>query len=935
MQFTAGAQRKSTVENSYTLAKERMSAWEKHKSKSDQSLLKGIEFRSVGPSVMSGRVVDIEVDPNDETHFFVAYATGGLWETRNNGTTFTPLFDKEWIFGIGDIAIDWKSDVIYVGTGENNSSRSSYAGIGLFRSSDHGKNWEHLGLEETHHIGRVILHPTDANTIWVSSIGHLFTPNKERGLYKSSDGGKTWNQTLFVNENTGVIDLIVDEKNPSVLYAATWHRERRAWNFIESGSGSGIYKSTNGGDSWQRISTPESGFPQGDGVGRIGIALCKNKPEIVYAFLDNQALRKDFKKESDPDALSKDQLKKMSKEEFLSLDEKKINRFLQENNFPKKITIELVRTKILDNSISPKTLAEYLEDANALLFDTPVTGAEFYRSNDGGKTWKKTHDTYVEDLVFTYGYYFGQISVDENDPEKIYASAFVVIKSEDGGKTFESINGDNVHVDHHALYVNPKRKGHLINGNDGGVNISYDNGTSWIRCNTPAVGQFYTINVDMASPYNIYGGLQDNGVWYGSSQHKESFSWQMEGEYPWKTILGGDGMQVMIDPRDNSTVYTGYQFGHYYRINKNTGESFYITPKHELGERPLRWNWQTPIWLSTHSADVIYMGANKVFRSLKQGEEFVAISGDLTKGGKPGDVAYGTITALHESPLKFGLLYAGTDDGFVWVTKDGGNSWNNITGTLPADFTVRRVHASRFVEGRVYVCLNGHTRDDFSTMVFSSEDYGKTWSRIATDISGEAVNVIREDPANENLIYVGTDHGLYASLDKGKSFQLLNTNLPNVPVHDLVIHPRDKELVVGTHGRSVYVANIAPLQELTTVVQSQSLYLYTPNEITHSRMWGKSWSRWEKGYEPEIAIYFWTTTEGSANIELRDASGKLIFAYTTQHQKGLSRFMYNLKNNQEKTESGKYEYLKPGDYKLSVSSGASTSTTTLKITEKR
>lgn len=925
--FSLSAQtRKSPELFSGTPASERLKGLEQHRALEERSVLSGVAFRNVGPSVMSGRVVDLEVDPHDPTHFFVAYATGGLWETKNNGTTFEPLFDRQWVFGIGDIAVDWKRDLIYVGTGENNSSRSSYAGIGLFRSSDHGKTWSHLGLEESHHIGRIVLHPDDPNVFWVSSIGHLFSPNKERGVYKTSDGGKTWKHTLFINENTGVIDLVLNEKNPSELYAAAWHRERRAWNFVESGSGSGIYKSHDGGLNWTLLSTAESGFPTGEGVGRIGLALCKNKPEVIYALLDNQFPRKEQQKKESDGLLNKSDLKKMSREEFLMLDDKKINAFLRANAFPKKITVALVKEKISNHSIKPSALAEYLEDANALLFDTPVTGAEFYRSDDGGKTWKKTHENYIDDLVYTYGYYFGQIAVDANDPDKLWAGAFVIIKSEDGGKTFESINGDNVHVDHHALYINPDKKGHLINGNDGGVNISYDNGKNWIRCNNPAVGQFYTVNVDMATPYNIYGGLQDNGVWYGSSTHSENTLWQMEGNYPWKSIMGGDGMQVMIDPRDNATVYTGYQFGNYFRIDKNSGESRYITPKHELGERPLRWNWQSPILLSEHSSDVLYMGANKVFRSLKKGEDFIPISGDLTKGGKPGDVAFGTITCLHESPMKFGLLYAGTDDGLVWVSKDGGANWNKISGNLPQDFTVRKIQASRFSEGRVYVCLNGHTRDDFSSLLFVSEDYGKTWIRIGNDIIMEPVNVIREDIINENLLFAGTDHGVYASLDRGKSFHSLNKTLPHVPVHDMVIHPRDHDLIIATHGRSIYVAGIKELQQLHDSITSKNMHLFPITPIEASAHWGNSWSYWEQPIEKTIRIALWTKnkTRDKVLLHVRDKDGHTLYSAEQEIVPGLNYLPYNLSinNSSEQIESHKGKngkhYLSKGEYTLSV-----------------
>lgn len=886
-----------------------------------KSIVNGISFRSVGPTVMSGRVVDVEVDPANPTHFYAAFASGGLWETKNNGTSFEPIFDSEAVMTIGDIAVDWNNKIIYVGTGENNSSRSSYSGMGVFKSTDNGKNWIHLGLDETHHIGRIILHPTDKNIFWVSSIGHLYSYNKERGVYKTKDGGKTWTQTLFINEKTGVIDLIIDEKNPMNLYAAAWERDRKAWNFTEAGIGSGIYKSNDGGEKWELISTAQSGFPQGEGVGRIGLSLCKSNPEVLYAFLDNQTRKEKLTTETE-EGITKNKLKTMSKEEFLLVENKKIDQFLKENDFPKSVTAEFVKKKVSDDKIQVAALAEYLEDANSLLFDTPITGAELYRSNDGGKTWKKTHDDYIKDLVFTYGYYFGQVRVDDFNPEKVYLAAFVIVKSEDGGKTFTNINGDNVHVDHHALWISPNQKGHLINGNDGGINITYDDGKTWVKCNSLSVGQFYTVNVDMNEPYSVYGGLQDNGVWHGSSQSTLNDAWQMYGQNPYECILEGDGMQVMIDPRDNNTVYTGYQFGHYYRIDKNTKESKYITPKHDLGERPYRWNWQTPIWLSQHSPDVLYMGANKVFRSLNQGDQFTSISDDLTKGGQKGDVAFGTITTLHESSLKFGLLYAGTDDGNVWLSKNGGADWKKIDVGLPQGFWIRTVRASAFVEGRVYVCLNGYAQDNFSSMVYVSENFGTTWTKIGTDLPMEPVNVLREDPVNENLLYVGTDNGLYISVNKGTSFMTMNNGLPAVAVHDLVIHPRDHELVVATHGRSIFIANVEHLQKLNEEIMSMPLEIFAVEKIKFKKGWGNSWSNWEKPWEEKMMIPFWYSGKKvRISVDIFTEAGIHIYSNETNCFPGLNYFEYNLEVTKKdlagfhKGKNGKF-YLVEGKYQI-------------------
>ncbi|MEM6965531.1 MAG: glycosyl hydrolase [Bacteroidota bacterium] len=928
-----------------TQAEDRIKSYEKRQALLEKSMVANIPFESVGPSVFSGRVVDIDVSPDDPTHFYVAYASGGLWKTTNNGTTFTPLFDNEIVMTIGDIAVDWKNNVIWVGTGENNSSRSSYSGVGMFRSTDDGQTWEHRGLPESHHIGRIVLHPTDPNIIWVAALGHLYSPNKERGIYKTTNGGNTWEQTLFVNENTGGIDLVVSKENPNTLYAATWERERRAWNFVESGKGSGIYKSTDGGKTWELRTDAQSGFPQGTGVGRIGIALYeKDGKEVLYAILDNYFRRPPKKKDEDEE-LTKDDLRNMSNVDFLQLQEDKVKDFLANNRFPKKYSAEKVIKMVKEDEITPLALVEYLEDANSLLFDTPVIGAEVYRTDNGGKKWKKTHDDYLDAVYNSYGYYFGNIRVSPNDPDKIYIMAFRAIRSDDGGKNFKPIGGDNVHVDHHACWVNPNRAGHIIIGNDGGINISYDDGEKYIKCNSPAVGQFYYLALDNAEPYNIYGGLQDNGVWVGPSTYEAgSKGWHNSGQYPYQSIMGGDGMQVAIDLRDNNTVYTGYQFGNYFRINKKTEDRKYITPKHELGERPLRWNWQTPIHLSIHNQDILYMGANKLFRSFNQGNDFQPISEDLTKGGQKGDVAYGTLTAIHESPLKFGLLYVGSDDGLVHITQDGGYTWKNINAGLPKDLWVARIQASKFDEGTVYIALNGYRWDNFESHIYQSTDYGKNWTRLGDDLPLEPVNVIKEDPDNENVIYVGTDHGVYVSFNQGKSFMMMQKDFPAVAVHDIVVHPTAKEIVLGTHGRSFYKANVEHLQQLDEKILAKNVHLFSLEKTRYNDRWGRQFSPWRDPLEPKMSIPFFVKSKGRVNIVIKNKDGDILKSFFTDAAQGMNYASYDLsidtsKRSQYETylNKGKKKkknaaqlvkikntdtqkiYLRPGTYTLEIS----------------
>lgn len=871
-----------------TPAAERIASYRQRQALAEKSIVNAIEFRNVGPTIMSGRVADLDVWAEDPSHFYVAYASGGLWKTENNGTSFEPLFDQEMVMTIGDIAVDWQRNAIWVGTGEVNSSRSSYAGVGIYKSADGGKSWQHLGLAETHHIGRIVLHPDNPDVAWVAALGHLYSPNEERGIYKTTDGGQNWEKTLYINENTGGIDLIIDPQDPNTLYAATWERERRAWNFVESGPGSAIYKSTDGGATWADISSGQEGFPSGEYAGRIGLDLIRQDGKtILYAAIDNYERYKE-----EEDQLTKDELRDMSKEDYLKLEAYLIKDYLKRFGFPDRYDVAKVRKMVESGEIQPKALVEYVEDANSLLVDSPVYGLEVYRSIDGG-AWEKTHGEVLERVYNTYGYYFGQIRVAPYDANKLFTMGVPILRSDDGGKTWKSINGDNVHGDHHALWVNPNRPGHLILGTDGGVNISYDDGENWIKCNTPSVGQFYTVAVDMAEPYRVYGGLQDNGVWMGPSTYKASVNWHDTGRYPYRAIMGGDGMQVAIDPRDNETVYTGLQFGNYYRLNTHTEKREYITPKPELGERPYRWNWQAPIHLSTHNPDILYMGANKLLRSLNQGKDFEELSGDLTKGGQKGDVPYGTLSSIHESPLQFGLLYTGSDDGLLHVSRDGGFSWTDISAGLPENLWVSRVQASAHEKGRVYAALNGYRWDDFSPYLYVSEDYGKNWKAIGTDLPLEPINVIKEDPENPDILYAGTDHALYISLDRGASFMQMNNQLPAVPVHDLVIHPRDKDLVVGTHGRSIYIASVKELQQLTDEILAKAIHPFSPSPIRYSSRWGAA-DLWWNPDPPEVRLPIYTGSPGKAKVSLFAGKGLLLRTFEADCMKGLNYIPYDL-----------------------------------------
>ena len=898
----------------------------------EQSSVKTLAWRNVGPTIMSGRVVDLAVNPEDPTEFYVGYASGGVWYTKNNGTSFDPILDNSMTQNVGALAVDWKHNIIWVGTGEVNSSRSSYAGIGLLRSDDGGESWQSMGLIDGHHISRILLDPINHNHIVVGVTGHLYSENETRGVYKSVDGGTSWKRTLFIDSDTGVIEMATQPGNFSVMYASTWQKDRKAWNFDGSGVKSGIYKSMDSGDTWELMTTKQSGFPTGKGVGRIGLAVFDQN--TLYAILDNQNHRPSQSTQNT--GLIAEDFAQMTPVELANLADNALNKYLQRNGFPKQYTAAVVKNMVAQGDITPVALQEYLYDANAQLFDTPVIGAEVYRSDDGGKTWTKTHKGYLDNLYYSYGYYFGKIHVSPNDVNDLYIYGVPLLHSNDGGESFSSLDAPNMHGDHHVLWINPDRPDHLINGNDGGLNISYDNGAHWIKCNTPAVGQFYAVAADHLAPYNVYGGLQDNGVWKGSSKTVESVRWHQSGQYPYTMIMGGDGMQVAIDQRDHNIVFTGYQFGNYYRLNLTTNEQTYIQPKHSLGERPYRFNWQTPILLSHHNQDILYLGSQKLHRSFDQGDTWTVLSGDLTKGGKKGNVAYGTLTSISESPFDFNTLVAGSDDGVVSLTRDSGVTWKTISTSLPQDLWVSRVVASIHSASRIYITLNGYRWDDFTPYVYVSEDFGQSWTSLSEGLPLGAVNVIREDPAQPDLLYLGTDDGIYVSVNRGLNWQLFDGGLPKVACHDLVVQPSASELVAGTHGRSIYIADISSIQQYTAQ-EAQGLFVMTPKTVRHSNRWGQSYSNWSEPRLPQVDLTLFSPKEGRAVIRLKGAGTRDIWEKTINVTQGYNQWHYDLTldaddlnafkkaTGQEITpKENQLIFLPKGNYNFEVSIGENT-----------
>jgi photosystem II stability/assembly factor-like uncharacterized protein len=858
-------------------------SWRAHETLRESSLFHGLPWRSIGPVVQGGRVVDLAAIPGQPYGFYVAYATGGVWKTRNNGVTFTPLSDALPTTVTGAIAVDPSRPArLWIGSGEPNASRSSYAGMGVFVSDDEGVTFRHAGLSDVHRIARIVVHPRDGKRVCVAAIGQLYTDGGRRGVFCTRDDGANWNQVLAGNDRTGAIDLVMDATRPEVLYAAMWDHARSPWNFREAGAGSGIYKSVDGGDTWTRLG---GGLPSGAHVGRIGLALSASKPGVLYASVDNwEPLPADAQDDGDR-PLTARRLRQMDEAGFLAQDPDEIEAFIRRNDFDVEIDAKTLIARIERGELKVRDLVDAIADHDGSAFDADIRGLEIYRSDDAGASWKRTHAEPLREVTYAIGYYFGQIRVAPDDADRIYVLGVPVVTSNDGGRTFTGMNQHDVHVDHHAWWIDRENPQRMVNGNDGGVDISYDGGATWLKLDRQPVGQFYTINVDMAEPYNVYGGLQDNGSMMGSSRTK----WE-RGE-DWSVIGGGDGMHIGIDLRDG-TRYTGYQFGFYQRGGEGAGE---VRPREKLREPALRYNWNTPVLLSSHNQDVVYYGANRLFRSFDQGRSWSAISPDLSSSRERGNVPYATITTLSESPKQFGLVWAGTDDGNVWVTTGGGNDWRNVSARLPGKW-ISRVVASAHVLKRAYVSVNGYRADDATAMLYVTDDLGSSWRSIAGQLPAEPINVVREDPVNADVLYVGTDRGVYVSIDRGANWQTFGAGLPNVPVHDLVIHPRDREIVAGTHGRSAWVADVLPVQELTPAVRAKAVHVFAIDPITAERGWRSRAARWfdESSEQPVGTISFWAAADGEGKLSVLDAKRHALKEIPIRARRGINTVQWDL-----------------------------------------
>ena len=727
---------------------------EGQKNNLHKSLLQNLEWRNIGPGITSGRIADIAIVETDMRIIYAATATGGLWKTSNNGTTWYPIFDNEKTVSLGAVALARSnSNIVWVGTGEDFNARSNSWGNGVYKSEDAGKTWDHVGLEETRHIGDIVIHPDDPDIVFVAAMGSLWGAGKERGLFKTTDGGRTWSKSLYISEHTGVVDVAMDPREPDWLYATAFQRERRNWSFVAGGPEGGIFRSTDGGVNWNRL---ENGLPTGD-IGRVGLSICRNQPDRIYAAVRAQG-----------------------------------------------------------------------------------KASGIYRSEDRGASWELR----TSEVATRWSY--GDLYCDPNDPNRIYVLSVDTTVSSDGGKTHRTlVSGGRVHGDHRSFWIDPTHSDHLILGTDGGLYLSYDRGGSWEFMDHIPVTQFYTVAVDMRTPfYFVYGGTQDQSSYGGPSgtRHTDGIT-----NADWFRTIRGDGFYAAIDPTDPTVVYSEAHYGRLIRFDTQTGEQHLIQPQPPEGES-YRWNWSAPLLISHFDHKTVYFAANKVFKSTKRGDAWDVISPDLTRqldhfelplqgklwprdaiGLHTGTSDYGNITTLSESSIREGLLVVGTDDGLLWVTKDDGANWNKLDlfPGVPEQTRVSRVVLSRFAENTIYVTFDAHKDNNFRPFVIKSANLGKSWTSITNNLPAfGSTRVVVEGLRNPDLLFVGTEFGVFVSITGGKDWVALKNNLPTVPVHDIVLHPRENDLVIGTHGRGFWILDdVSILESLSEDVLASTSHL--------------------------------------------------------------------------------------------------------------
>ena len=859
-------------------------------------------WRSIGPANMGGRVDDIAVDENNPSTYYVGFATGGIWKTTNNGTTWTPIFDRYPVSSIGDLALAPSNPrIIYVGTGEPNNRQSSSFGAGVYKSTDGGESFEYAGLEETQTIGRVVVHPRDPDIVYVAAVGHLFGPNPERGLYKTTDGGRSWTNTKFIDNDTGFTDVVMDPRNPNVLFAASYQRRRQPWGFNGGGPGSAIWKTTDGAKTWTKLTG--NGLPDNPIIGRIGLDISRSRPATIYA------------------------------------------------------SIEVGPSGGTGAGVNDDgTLAQPGQGRGGGRGGPPPppdpTKSGIWRSDDGGRSWR-----FLSNQGDRWMYY-SQIRVDPTNPEIAYQGGAPFFKSTDGGKTWRQVAGIP-HSDHHAFWINPRDNRHIILGNDGGVTVSYDQGETWEYVNTMPLGQFYAISADMRKPYFVCGGLQDNGSWCGPSATRTANGILNS---DWFRIGGGDGFYIQNDPIDWATVYWESQDGNTNRTDLRAGRVTSIRPRPVAGggrgggppqqaavqgaapvgtppavPNPVnvvppppagtsyRFYWSTPFILSPHNPRTIYLGGERLFRSFDRGDTWMA-SPDLTNNigrndrpimGVPGSApmaskhdgaaSYSNIVTISESPVVPGILWVGTNDGNVQVSRDGGDTWKSVAGNVkdvPKETHVSRVEASHFDGSTAYVSFDAHRTDDHKPYIYVTKDLGETWTSISSNLPEGNVNVVKEDPKNPNLLFAGTEYGFYITLNGGREWKRFMNGLPTVRVDDVMVHPREHDLILGTHGRSIYIMDdITPLQQFTEAVQAADAQVLAIrpatawiNDIQKAILVGGA--KHFVGQNPPrgTAISYWLKSAASAGVRITisDVTGREIRSLEGTTHAGLNRVHWDL-----------------------------------------
>ncbi len=845
--------------------------------------IKSFTWREIGPANPGGRITDVEGVNSDPKIVYVGAATGGLWKTTNAGTTWEPLFDDQPNGSIGDIGLSQSNpDILYVGTGEANNRNSSPWGSGVFKSIDGGQSWEFVGLKETRHIGRVIVHPTDPDTVYVAALGHLWGVNEERGVFKTIDGGRSWEKVLYLDEQTGVTDLAMDGKDSNVLYAAAHMRQRDRFDAGDPvdqwGPKAGIYVTKDGGKTWDRST---KGLPTEE-MGRIGLSASPGQPGTVYAMVSTQ---KTGRRPS----------QKQDEEEEPEID---------------------------------------------------VNLGGVFKSTDYGETWehKNTFNNRPS--------YYSQIRVDPNNAEIIWMCGSPLGYSSDGGANVVQgpIVQGRTHIDYHAIWIDPNDSDHVIVGGDGGINITYDSGKNWEMVREIGLAQFYAIAADMRTPYYVYGGLQDNGNWGGPSRSRRNSGIVNSDWFP---LSNADGFVCQVDPSDFNTVYYETQGGNITRLDLRTFTQKFIkpqAPKAEPGEKRerLRFDWNSPFIISPHNPHTLYFGANFLFKSVDRGDQWRMISPDLTADPES---RYASIVSVDESPLVPGTIWAGTSDGNIQLTRNDGATWKLLNDTMtdaPEKYWVKRVESSNHVESRAYVALDGHRYNDFAPYIYVTDDFGTTWKKITNGLPEGSVYVVTEDHKNPDLLFAGTEFAVYVSLDRGLSWVRFMNGMPTVPVHDLLIHPRDNDLIAGTHGRGAWIANnLTPLQQLTQDLKEKEIHLFEVRpEVQWARTYEWSWvpdKRFFKSNPPAgstLAYFLKSVLPDKAKIEILNIRGEVVRNLEGGGEAGLHTVLWDFRKDpppQKESTSGQPRYrrsspmLPPGDYQVRLTAGDSVLTTWLKI----